>query len=77
MLMIYVLMRTVTWILILRMQSALEYPKDDITSYPKAIDYVLSGLQIDESARNIIMAHQFVTGATRSDSEEISVGRSR
>ena len=48
--------------------------KDDITSYQKAIDYVLSGLQIDESARNIIMAHQFVTGATRSDSEEISVG---
>ncbi|SER00274.1 Exodeoxyribonuclease I subunit D [Butyrivibrio fibrisolvens] len=48
--------------------------KDDIISYQKAIDYVLSGLQIDESARNIIMAHQFVTGATRSDSEEISVG---
>lgn len=48
--------------------------KDDISSYQKAIDYVLSKLQIDESARNIIMAHQFVTGAARSDSEEINVG---
>ena len=35
-----------------------------------AIDY----LDLDLSRRNILVTHQFVTGAVRSDSEEISVG---
>ena len=35
---------------------------------------MLSAVTVDETKRNIILAHQFVTGAERSDSEEISVG---
>ena len=34
----------------------------------------LEALDIDRSERNILVTHQFVTGAIRSDSEEISVG---
>lgn len=33
-------------------------------------------MNVDAAARNIIVTHQFVTGATRSDSEEVSVGGS-
>ena len=31
-------------------------------------------MEIDPSARNILVAHQFVTGAARSESEDVSVG---
>lgn len=48
--------------------------KDKITSYQEAIDYVLERCDINDRDRNVIMAHQFVTGASRSDSEEINVG---
>lgn len=34
----------------------------------------LQGCEIDTEQRNILVAHQFVTGADRSDSEETSVG---
>ncbi len=48
--------------------------KDKITGYQEAIDYVLDKCDVNENDRNVIMAHQFVTGASRSDSEEINVG---
>jgi len=51
-----------------------EEDKASITGYQEAIDHVLSKLIINSDERNIIMAHQFVTGAKRSDSEEINVG---
>ncbi len=31
-------------------------------------------MEIDTDKRNILLAHQFVTGAARCDSEELSVG---
>ena len=31
-------------------------------------------MQIDPTKRNVLLAHQFVTGAARCDSEEVSVG---
>ena len=31
-------------------------------------------MNVDENERNIIITHQFVTGASRSDSEDVSVG---
>lgn len=51
-----------------------ERSDNEISGYQDAIDYVIRGCSINENERNIIMAHQFVTGATRSDSEEINVG---
>lgn len=31
-------------------------------------------MEIEEGARNVLVAHQFVTGAMRCESEEVSVG---
>lgn len=42
--------------------------------YNCAIKAVLDKADVDFSQRNIIIAHQFVTGAERSESEEASVG---
>ena len=43
-------------------------------SYTDAVGAVIGSMGVDESARNILITHQFVTGAGRSESEEISVG---
>ena len=45
-----------------------------ITSYTDAMSVALGNLEINTDERNIMITHQFVTGATRSESEEISVG---
>ncbi|MGN0637889.1 MAG: exonuclease SbcCD subunit D [Huintestinicola sp.] len=50
------------------------YPDDDTDSYSSAVETAVRHLEIDASERNILVTHQFVTGALRSDSEEISVG---
>lgn len=46
----------------------------EIGSYTEAVSQVLKNTQIDKNKRNILLAHQFVTGAVRCDSEEIVVG---
>lgn len=46
----------------------------EINSYQEAFAAAVERLQIDTDKRNILVAHQFVTGAQRSESEEISVG---
>lgn len=46
----------------------------DVDTYQEAVQAVVERMEIDEKKRNVILAHQFVTGAFRSDSEEISVG---
>lgn len=46
----------------------------ELKSYTEAIDYVISGIEKRNDERNILVAHQFVTGSSRSESEEISVG---
>ena len=51
-----------------------EKNNEKISGYQEAIDYVLDNCEVNENDRNVIMAHQFVTGASRSDSEEINVG---
>lgn len=43
-------------------------------NFNEALQTVLSHMEIDTSERNVLVAHQFVTGAVRSDSEEIFVG---
>lgn len=52
------------------------YPEEDIASYTDAVKCAVKNMDIDREKRNIILTHQFVTGALRSDSEEISVGGS-
>lgn len=50
------------------------FPDDDTDSYSSAVETAVRHLEIDPSERNILVTHQFVTGALRSDSEEVSVG---
>lgn len=45
-----------------------------IDDYTEAMQSVISHMNIDSRERNILVAHQFVTGAVKSESEEISVG---
>ncbi|MBQ7365308.1 MAG: exonuclease SbcCD subunit D [Clostridia bacterium] len=50
--------------------------RETIDSYTDALAYAIRRMAIDTSERNILLSHQFVTGATRSDSETVSVGGS-
>ncbi|MEE1321774.1 MAG: exonuclease SbcCD subunit D [Acutalibacteraceae bacterium] len=50
------------------------YPDNEIESYTDAIKIVIDNMDIDTSERNILITHQFVTGASRTESEETSVG---
>ena len=49
-------------------------PDAKINTYQEAVQAVLSNSPIDTSRRNILMAHQFITGSETSDSEEKAVG---
>ena len=49
---------------------------EEITSYTDAVDRAITEMNIDTTKRNVIVTHQFVTGALRTESEEISVGGS-
>lgn len=46
----------------------------DIQTYQQAIETVLEMADIQPEKRNLLVAHQMVTGAARCDSEELSVG---
>lgn len=50
------------------------YPDCEIADYEDAVKVVLDNSPIDKSQRNILVCHQFVTGAEISDSEEFAVG---
>ena len=52
------------------------FPDSEIESYTDAIRVAVDSMNVDRNERNIIITHQFVTGASRSESEEISVGGS-
>ena len=52
------------------------YPEAEIETYTDALRTAVEGFSVDPSQRNVLLTHQFVTGAGRSDSEEISVGGS-
>ena len=45
-----------------------------IENYQDAAKVVMGQMQIDSRERNILVCHQFVTGAKRSESEEVTVG---
>ncbi len=50
------------------------YEYADIESYNDAVKIAIEHMDIDKNRRNILVAHQFVTGAETSESEDISVG---
>ena len=50
------------------------YPDEEINDYTDACRVAIEKMNIDTNERNILVAHQFVTGAESSGSEELSVG---
>lgn len=50
------------------------YPECEINSYTEMAETVIEDMELNPEQRNVLIAHQFVTGAIRSDSEEFSVG---
>ena len=45
-------------------------------TYTEALKLVIDKMKVNTAERNVLVTHQFVTGAVRSESEEISVGGS-
>ena len=52
------------------------YPDDELSTCSDAIKSTIGRMEIDPGSRNILITHQFVTGASRCDSEDITVGGS-
>ena len=52
------------------------YPDEGIESYTDACRVAVENMGIATAKRNVLLTHQFVTGATTCESEEISVGGS-
>lgn len=50
------------------------WPEEEIGSYTDALRLAVGAMDIDPSRRNILVAHQFVTGASRCESEEVTIG---
>lgn len=50
------------------------FENETIETYTDAVKVAIKEMNIDMEERNVLVAHQFVTGAQRSDSEEVSVG---
>lgn len=50
------------------------FPELSIESYQNAVKAAIDQMQVDTTKRNVLVAHQFVTGAATSESEELSVG---
>ena len=50
------------------------YPGREIDSYTDAVGTAIQEMHIDREQRNVLVTHQFVTGAQLSESEDFSVG---
>ena len=50
------------------------FEEETIESYTDAMRAAIRQMEIDPQKRNVLITHQFVTGASRCDSEEVSVG---
>ena len=53
---------------------SLAFPEEKIESYTDALRIAVEKMPVEPKRRSVLVAHQFVTGAVRSDSEEVSVG---
>lgn len=47
---------------------------DSVTDVQSAVQMVIRHMEIDPADRNVLVAHQFVTGASQCESEDIQVG---
>ena len=52
------------------------YPEEIIETYTDGVRAALSAIDPEDGNRHVLLAHQFVTGSARCDSEELSVGGS-
>lgn len=50
------------------------FPDETVESYTDALRTAISHMPFDPQKRNVLVAHQFVTGSVRCESEELSVG---
>lgn len=50
------------------------FPEEEINSYTDAVRTAIAHMAVDPAERNILVTHQFATGALTCDSEELSVG---
>lgn len=50
------------------------HPEENVATYNDAVKTVIEDMHIDPAERNILITHQFVSGAERSESEELTVG---
>ncbi|RKJ07246.1 exonuclease SbcCD subunit D [bacterium D16-54] len=50
------------------------FEDEDPGSYQDAVRIAVDHIAVDQNKRNVLVAHQFVTGAFRCDSEEVLVG---
>ena len=50
------------------------FEEEEIDSYQDAVRAAVEHMEVDPAVRNVLVAHQFVTGAARCESEEILVG---
>ena len=55
-------------------RHALPGRAEEVQSAADAVRIALEQTKIDEKERNVLLAHQFVTGAKRCDAEELQVG---
>ena len=55
-------------------RHALPERAEEVQSAAAAVRIALEQTKIDEKERNVLLAHQFVTGAKRCDAEELQVG---
>lgn len=52
------------------------FPEAEISDYTDALRTAIQQMGVDPSERNVLLSHQFVTGAERTESEEVFVGGS-
>ena len=52
------------------------FPDEGIESYTDALRTAIGHMNVDFTARNVLVTHQFVTGAATCESEEVSIGGS-
>lgn len=50
------------------------YPDEEITDFNSAIKTVVEHMDVSSDDRNVVLVHQFITGAVRSESEESFLG---
>lgn len=50
------------------------FPDEEIQTYTDALRVAIRAMKVNTAERNVLVTHQFVTGAARCDSEDLSVG---